>query len=296
LPEPVSVRYYEDPFLPPEDPPSPRVFFWKGVAAGGLGLCGLFCIVVFGPLLTAWSLGLSPLWHMPFGPTQTLPPVGGPWVPPVPQAPTPLVPQAPPAPAPEDPPTPPPDASFLLAPTSFVPSPPPFSTTVGLSRAVYPALGLHAHTALVAHLRTQWRVPPDLIEGILVGVEKAHRAHRLSPELLLAVMAVESSFRMAGNPGTNKKDPQKPHGLMQIYGKWHAEKFPQKTPVVLPPVEHILVGSLVLREYMDREKGNTVRALQRYNGALHDGTQKYARKVLTHKKHFAALLSGAQKS
>lgn len=150
---------------------------------------------------------------------------------------------------------------------------------------------LHEHEDPVfAHLREHWRVPAALAQEILVATKKAENRYEISADLVLAIMATESSFRHAGNPNGGN-NPLRPYGLMQVDGRWHPEKFPGGKPRLTQPKENILIGAHVLREYLDREDGNVERALQRYNGALHDPDQKYAAKVLRYRAQFESLMS-----
>lgn len=139
------------------------------------------------------------------------------------------------------------------------------------------------------HLKHAWRVPDTLAIEILSSVERAQKQFDLSPALILAVMATESSFKHVGNPD-GKFNPHKPFGLMQVYGKWHPEKFPEGRPRVTRPKENIMIGAQVLKEYIDREEGNLVRALHRYNGSLDDPTRKYSKKVLGYYKEFKSMM------
>lgn len=139
------------------------------------------------------------------------------------------------------------------------------------------------------HLKNTWRVPDTLALEILASVDRAQKKFEVSPALILAVMATESSFKHVGNPDGNF-NPHKPFGLMQVYGKWHPEKFPEGRPRVTRPKENIMIGVQVLKEYLDREEGNLIRALHRYNGSLDDPTRKYSKKVLGYYNEFKSMM------
>jgi hypothetical protein len=82
-------------------------------------------------------------------------------------------------------------------------------------------------------------------------------------------------------------DPLKPHGLMQVSGEHHKDKFLRTDGGGLRPAfldDSLLIGTRVLAEYLLLENGNLNRALQRYNGALGDARQRYARQVLEHRE------------
>lgn len=96
---------------------------------------------------------------------------------------------------------------------------------------------------------------------------------QLAPELLLAVIHIESYFDAFAVSRVGAQ------GLMQIMPFWKAEIGRESDNLFDMPT-NLRYGSTILRYYLDREKGHLRRALQRYNGALKDRTQKYANKVL----------------
>lgn len=119
--------------------------------------------------------------------------------------------------------------------------------------------------------------------------------------LVLAVIAKESAFKFVGNPGDLRMtrsrvrasiaangavegvDPLRPHGLMQVDGRWHPEKMPEGPDGqirVTSDRENIRAGVAVLAESLKAERGDISRALQRYNGNLKDESRRYANKVL----------------
>lgn len=94
---------------------------------------------------------------------------------------------------------------------------------------------------------------------------EASRA-KLPPELVLAVIQVESNFDRFAISESGAR------GLMQVMPFWLKELGrPQDN---LFEVEtNLRFGCTILRYYLDMEKGDTVRALARYNGSL--GSTRY---------------------
>lgn len=141
-------------------------------------------------------------------------------------------------------------------------------------------------------MRTSLAPPADRALEIANAAFQAAHTYSLDVALILAVAAKESSFREVGNPGMRGQpvDPLKPHGLMQVSGKYHSEKFPRGVARVTDVYENIHIGTHVLSEYLDKANGNVRHALQRYNGAAHDPRSSYALDVLQLRHYFTQAL------
>jgi soluble lytic murein transglycosylase-like protein len=102
-----------------------------------------------------------------------------------------------------------------------------------------------------------------------------HEANRygLDPLLVLAVMAIESSFNPIAESNMGAV------GLMQIIPRFHEDKIAAHEGSVLDPRVNISVGAQLLREYI-RRAGSEVAGLQLYNGASDDPANAYAAKVI----------------
>jgi soluble lytic murein transglycosylase-like protein len=100
---------------------------------------------------------------------------------------------------------------------------------------------------------------------------------KLDPLLILAVMAIESSF----NPFA--ESPVGAQGLMQVMSKIHHDKFQDLGGIkaALNPVANIKVGSLILKEYVTR--GGSIEAgLKTYVGAAgYESDGGYGAKVMS---------------
>ncbi|NOZ52769.1 MAG: lytic transglycosylase domain-containing protein [Gammaproteobacteria bacterium] len=98
---------------------------------------------------------------------------------------------------------------------------------------------------------------------------EANRAE-LAPELVLAVIEVESNFNRWAISSVGAQ------GLMQVMPFWLKEIGRAKDNL-FEVKTNLRFGCTILRHYLDREKGNLTRALARYNGSL--GKFKYPNKV-----------------
>lgn len=131
----------------------------------------------------------------------------------------------------------------------------------------------------------RYGVSEKALEPALAAAEASASKLGFDPLLLVAIMAVESSFnpRAVSNMGAQ--------GLMQVIPRYHQDKIGNKRGkyALFDPELNVHVGSLVLHEGLQRY-GSLQRALQYYNGSLRDPKASYTRKVLSVKKR---LLSAA---
>ena len=88
-----------------------------------------------------------------------------------------------------------------------------------------------------------------------------YEAHRtgLSPELVLAVIDVESDFKQYAISHAGAR------GLMQVMPFWLKE-IGQPGDSLFRIHTNLRLGCTILKYYLDREKGNLFAALKRYNG------------------------------
>jgi len=125
-------------------------------------------------------------------------------------------------------------------------------------------------TDMSRRLARQVRDPEERIEILTLVHYEASRVE-LPPELILAVIEVESNFdryaiSVAGAIG-----------LMQIMPFW-LDEIGRPDDNLLHVDTNLRYGCTILRYYYDKEKGDLRRALGRYNGSL--GKRKYPNKVL----------------
>lgn len=120
--------------------------------------------------------------------------------------------------------------------------------------------------------RLEKRLPnPKERLNILRTVHREATRNKLHPELVLAVIDIESRFdRFA----ISKSGAQ---GLMQIMPFWLNEiGHPDDNLTEIDT--NLRMGCTILKYYIDKENGDLKRALARYNGSL--GKVKYPNKVL----------------
>jgi soluble lytic murein transglycosylase-like protein len=113
---------------------------------------------------------------------------------------------------------------------------------------------------------------PEVEERLLL-LRQIHRYARLSslpPELVLAVMEVESHFdRFAVSSAGDQ-------GMMQVMPFWKDEIGRQEDNLT-DNVTNLSYGCRILQFYLQRENGRLSTALARYNGSL--GSTRYSDKV-----------------
>lgn len=129
-----------------------------------------------------------------------------------------------------------------------------------------------------------YRVSENAIEPALAAAETHAEELGFDPLLIVAIMAVESSFntRAVSNMGAQ--------GLMQVIPRYHKDKLGANRGrnALFDPEVNVRVGALVLHEGLQRY-GSMQRALQYYNGALKDPKARYTRKVMALKKRLMTI-------
>lgn len=132
------------------------------------------------------------------------------------------------------------------------------------------------------YIAERYRVSSVALEPVLAAAEASGRKVGIDPLLIVAVMAVESSF----NPFAESQGGAQ--GLMQIIPRFHMDKIGAAAgaDALFDPQLNIQVGTAVLREGLKRF-GDLEAALQYYGGALDDPAASYARKVLAIKERLS---------
>jgi soluble lytic murein transglycosylase-like protein len=145
---------------------------------------------------------------------------------------------------------------------------------------------------LVDHIHRTYRLPQDVVVDIVTEAILHARKYDLQPELLLAIMAVESTFR------ENAVSSAGALGIMQVLPRAHPEKISQIGGVeaLFDPRKNIATGTLILQEYLQLSRGDLRRALLRYNGSLHIPNAPYADRVLRHYRTFRSVAESDQMS
>ncbi len=112
--------------------------------------------------------------------------------------------------------------------------------------------------------------PRERIELLKLIHHEASRV-QLPPELVLAVIEVESNFDRWAISSAGAQ------GLMQVMPFWLKE-IGHPHDNLHNPRTNLRLGCAILRYYLDMEQGDLPRALARYNGSL--GKTRYSRRVL----------------
>jgi soluble lytic murein transglycosylase-like protein len=112
--------------------------------------------------------------------------------------------------------------------------------------------------------------PTERVAFLKMVHAEASRAG-LEPELVLSVIHVESAFNRFAISVVGAQ------GLMQVMPFWKNE-IGRPEDNLMDMATNLRYGCTILKHYLDREKGNLIRALARYNGSL--GRTKYPEKVL----------------
>ena len=131
--------------------------------------------------------------------------------------------------------------------------------------------------AAVAYwLSKKYRVAPEPIAALVSEAYVQGKANQLDPMLILAIMAIESSFNPFAQSSVGAQ------GLMQVMTKVHTDKYETfgGQHAAFDPVTNLKVGVKVLKECIARA-GSIEGGLKYYVGAANlESDGGYAAKVL----------------
>ncbi|MDB5748694.1 MAG: lytic transglycosylase protein [Massilia sp.] len=146
-----------------------------------------------------------------------------------------------------------------------------------------------SQAAMAQWLGTKYRVSPAAIGALIVEADKLSKQYRLSPNLIIAVMSIESNFHpyIQSEAGAQ--------GLMQVMPVIHAkryEKFGGKSSFIDPMVS-LKVGAEILRDCVKLKRGSETEALRFYfgGGASSDA---YIEKVRAEQRRLSQVAAGAR--
>lgn len=159
---------------------------------------------------------------------------------------------------------------------------------VARATAIDPKELTRQQAAVAQWLARRYKVAPEPVSRLVTEAWQVGARVGLEPTLILAIMAVESSF----NPFA--QSPVGAQGLMQVMTRVHDDKYEAfgGNFAAFDPVTNLRVGVQVLRECIARA-GSVEAGLRFYVGAAnleHDGG--YAAKVLAEQSHLQAVASG----
>jgi hypothetical protein len=162
----------------------------------------------------------------------------------------------------------------------------------GVARAT--AADLNALTRQQATLATwiarRYKVAPEPIGALVREAWSIGNRAGLDPTLILAIMAVESSFNPFAQSAVGAQ------GLMQVMKRVHDDKYVPfgGTHAAFDPISNLRVGVLVLKECISRA-GSVQEGLRHYVGAaLIEGDGGYVGRVLSEQAHMRSVADGKQ--
>ncbi|MFN9744323.1 MAG: transglycosylase SLT domain-containing protein [Betaproteobacteria bacterium] len=159
---------------------------------------------------------------------------------------------------------------------------------VARATAMDPKALAREQQALTQWIARRYKVAPEPVGALVREAWALGERARLDPTLILAIVAIESSF----NPFA--QSPMGAQGLMQVMTRVHDEKFEPfgGTHATFDPITNLRVGVQVLRECIARA-GSVAEGLRAYVGAaLLDGDGGYAARVLAEQAHMRNVAEG----
>jgi len=143
-------------------------------------------------------------------------------------------------------------------------------------------------SALAHHLARRYKVAVEPVARLVLEAWHAGERARIDPTLVLAVIAVESSF----NPFA--QSPVGAQGLMQVMTRVHDEKFVAfgGQRAALDPISNLRVGVQILKDCIQRG-GSVTEGLRYYVGAANlEDDGGYGARVLFEQEQLKAVLMG----
>lgn len=142
--------------------------------------------------------------------------------------------------------------------------------------------------AVAQWISRRYRVAPEPIAALVQEAWAMGQRANLDPTLILAIMAVESSFNPFAQSSVGAQ------GLMQVMTRVHDDKYTAfgGTHAAFDPISNLRVGVLVLKECIARG-GSLQDGLRNYVGAaLSENDGGYASRVLTEQGYMRRVADG----
>lgn len=162
------------------------------------------------------------------------------------------------------------------------------SVLLAKALAADPAGLTRQQAAVAGWLSRRYRVAPEPVARLVQEAWQVGQRASLDPTLILAIMAIESSF----NPFA--QSPVGAQGLMQVMTRVHNEKYEVfgGKLTAFDPVTNLRVGVQVLKECIARA-GGLEAGLRFYVGSGNmDDDGGYAAKVLAEQRHLTRVAAG----
>jgi hypothetical protein len=117
---------------------------------------------------------------------------------------------------------------------------------------------------LSRHIQRRYGVPENKATQIVQEAVQNGDRHQVEPELILAIIAVESTFKERAVSRVGAR------GLMQVMPGSHRGKIRDigGSHALFDPAKNIHTGSWILVNYLNAHSGDLRRALLSYNGSL----------------------------
>ncbi len=166
----------------------------------------------------------------------------------------------------------------------------PESANLARALATDPATLSRQQASVASWLARRYKVAPEPVARLVQEAWHIGQRASLDPTLILAIMAVESSF----NPFA--QSPVGAQGLMQVMTGVHTDKYEAfgGKLTAFDPVTNLRVGVQVLKECIARA-GGLEAGLRFYVGAANmEDDGGYASKVLAEQRHLLRVASGQQ--
>lgn len=135
---------------------------------------------------------------------------------------------------------------------------------VDADSTVTPPVDQRKVTRLSQHIQNRYQVPSHRADAIVREAIHNGNRHQIAPELILAIIAVESTFKERAVSRCGAR------GLMQVMPSAHRRKIGEIGGFheLFDPAKNIHIGSRILVDYIDDHDGNLRRALLGYNGSF----------------------------
>ena len=143
---------------------------------------------------------------------------------------------------------------------------------------------------LAQWLSKKYRVAPEPMSAIVAQAFETGQRLQLQPTLILAVMAVESSFNPFAQSSVGAQ------GLMQVMTKVHTDKYDNFGGkfAAFDPLSNLRVGAKVLLDCITKA-GSVEGGLKQYVGTTTGDDGGYSDKVLLEQQRLDSVLSGHAK-
>lgn len=142
-----------------------------------------------------------------------------------------------------------------------------------------------ASSVLAQHISVEFKKPLSVSLNIVKQAYAQSLLQGLPLPLVLGVIEKESGFNVKASNSYGAK------GLMQVVPRFHSDKLEGLDPSsLLTASVNLMVGTKVLKEYLEGASGNLALALRRYSG----GSREYATAVEQYSQKYAQLTKAAQ--